>query len=134
VFANSNKFAYQPPSFQAATYSHLNERITFLERELIQEKRLRLDLEENFRKNRILNQNKQMEVVRGSNVNIIDFLKRSKDQEKFQYYLTDSKGNLLCHCDGKPPACFVENKNYWMCAKKTSKAGKCCLFILNALL
>jgi hypothetical protein len=133
VFENSNEFAYQPPSFQAASYSNLNERMNILERQLVQEKRLRMDLEENIRRNLITNQNKQFDVVRGTNVNINDFLKESKEQANFQYYLTDSKGNLLCHCVGNPPAFFVGNKNYWMCAKRTRQAGKCCLFIPNAL-
>lgn len=124
MFENSNEFAYQPPSFQAAGYSHLNERMNILER-------LRLDLEEHVQKNLITNLNK--EVVRGTNVNINDYLKRSKEQIDFQYYLTDSRGNLLCHCDGNPPALFVENKNYWMCSKRTRTAGKCCLFTPNAL-
>ncbi len=133
MFENSNAFAYQPPSFQASGYSQLNERVTFLERQLVQEKRLRLELEDNFRKNQIQVENKQLEVVRGTNVNINDYLKRSKEQVDFQYYLTDRRGNLLCHCHGNPPAFFVENKNYWMCSKRTRQAGKCCLFIPNAL-
>jgi hypothetical protein len=131
VFENSNEFAYQPPSFQAASYSNLNERMNILERQLVQEKRLRLDLEEHIRRNLMINLNK--EVVRGTNDNINDFLKESKEQANFKYYLTDSRGNLLCHCDGNPPAFFVENKNYWMCSKRTRQAGKCCLFIPNAL-
>jgi hypothetical protein len=130
---SNNEFAYQLPSFQAAGYSHLNERMNILERQLVQEKRLRMDLEENIRRNLITNQNKQFDVVRGTNVNINDFLKESKEQANFHYYLTDSKGNLLCHCVGNPPAFFVGNKNYWMCAKRTRQAGKCCLFIPNAL-
>jgi hypothetical protein len=84
MFENSNAFAYQPPSFQASGYSQLNERVTFLERQLVQEKRLRLELEDNFRKNQIQVQNKRLEVVRGTNVNINDYLKRSKEQVDFQ--------------------------------------------------
>jgi hypothetical protein len=113
----------QPPNFQAPSYSHLNERINILERELFKEKRLLLELEENLRKNLIPIQNLHMELVCGSNKNINDFLKRLKDQEKFPYYLTNSNGNLRCHCDGNPLAFFVDNKNYWMFAKRTSKAG-----------
>jgi hypothetical protein len=133
-FSNSNSAKFQvpqlpyqfrrPPNFQAPSYSHLNERINILERELFKEKRLRLELEENLRKNLIPIQNQHMELVCGSNKNINDFLKRSKDQEKFPYYLTNSNGNLRCHCDGNPLAFFVDNKNYWMFAKRTSKAGK----------
>jgi hypothetical protein len=102
VFENSNAFAYQPPSFQASGYSQLNERVTFLERQLrqlVQEKRLRLELEDNFRKNQIKVQNKQLEVVRGTNVNINDYLKRSKEQVDFRRKFTLPLP--------RKPACFV---------------------------
>jgi hypothetical protein len=59
----------------------LNERVNILERQLFEEKRLRLELEDNFWRNPLLlqNQNSNMELLRGKNQNINDFLKRSKD-------------------------------------------------------
>lgn len=66
---------------EALNYSNLNERVNILERQLFEEKRLRLELEDNFWRNPLLlqNQNSNMELLRGKNQNINDFLKRSKD-------------------------------------------------------
>jgi hypothetical protein len=67
---------------EALNYSNLKERVNLLERELVEEKRLRWEWEDNFRRNPVVLRNQHMESVRGENPNVNDFLKRSKDQSE----------------------------------------------------
>jgi hypothetical protein len=93
----------------ALNYSNLKERVNILERELVEEKRLRWEWEDNFRRNPLVLRNQHMELVRGENPNVNDFLKRSKDQSEtsiilpivMAIYVATVMAHLLFFCGRK---------------------------------
>lgn len=65
----------------------------------------------------------------GNNLQFLNYLKESTEQQQFPYYWVDPDNVIHCHCFGYPPAKWFEDSGCFRCAKYSTKEKKCCLYI-----
>ena len=82
-----------------------------------------------------LNQSAKMEIAEilnsrpgflslGRNEEFLKILRSNKEFEKCPYYWISKQGQIHCHCPGNPPAEWLEEKDGFMCFRRTKHEGK----------